>query len=254
MSTVERIMPPNLFSLSQQERTAFSAIGQQTVAAFDSIDADIDALATRLRYFATIAERDAFYTTPEYGDLALVRGGKESTTLWTYTPYTTDSFNSEDAWLPFDFQWQYYDITSGSSNITVGSGTLIGRYKRSGAVCNVEAEFTLGAGSAVAANPTFGLPFQGSAGAAMGNFIGGGHTFGDVFLKDANSTDYFGCTVITATPFNAFIVQSLRTDLTHLSGASVNSTAPFTWASGDAITLSRTHYTMDIKNIVPFTE
>lgn len=242
-----RFAPQNLPSLTFHERTAFAGLAGY----LPQLEANIhETLRTRFQVFADLAERDAFFTSPEIGEACLVRphtdpstGFDVGATLWTYVEYLTTGFNLLETWMPYDLQFSAYIPTL--TNLTDGTSTAY--YRRVGVDCRVEWQWSfVGGAPAVGGNPTFSLPFQGIT--KTTSMIGGAHTLGEAFLIDDNSSDAFGVAIVTASPFTSMILQYQRADLTFVSNASISGAAPFTWATNDRM-IAHVNYEIDIENV-----
>lgn len=109
--------------------------------------------------------------------------------------------------------WTTY--TPGALNITVGNGTLTGKYLRIGKLVSYRAAFTLGSTSAIASDASIAPPST-----ASGNYVG------SAYYIDASTSNYY----IGFTKNNYLGYQGVF--------GYVAAAVPFTWATGDVIYVS----------------
>ncbi len=130
-------------------------------------------------------------------------------------------------WLAFDTKWQTYTPTL--TNLTLGSGTSVGKYKRSGKDCEIDYVFTLGAGSAVGSNPEVTLPFTRASGYGT-NLLQ--PLDGTAFFVDEGNATYNGCVTSSTAQFRVYCIA------TGFSAGSLSPTSaanPFTFGSTDQL-------------------
>lgn len=122
-----------------------------------------------------------------------------------------------EAWTSYTPSW---------TNITIGNGTVSAKYGRVNKIIIVRATFTLGSTSAVTNYGIISLPIT----AAVDKSYGGGVNY---FDTSANYTvpGYFDQSSSTT----GVTFGSLKADQTFVYGAGLSATAPFTWATGDAM-------------------
>lgn len=111
------------------------------------------------------------------------------------------------------------------TNLTQGSGTLSGKYRRVGKTVDFRLLFVFGAGSAVGTNPTTTLPVTPHADYITSNLSNG---IGDIRILDVSAGGLF------------------NTNHFYYSGSStwtinVSATTPMTWASGDQLLIRGTY-------------
>jgi len=117
--------------------------------------------------------------------------------------------------------WTSYTPTN--NNITIGNGTQVAKYARIGRTVHVFYRLTFGSTTSII-TPEIGLPF-----AAAENGI---YTFGSAFCFDTSaSAQHVGI----ARPQSTVLLR-LSTD-----AGTVTSTSPFTWATGDILSLTATY-------------
>lgn len=130
--------------------------------------------------------------------------------------------------------WAWQSWTPTLTNLTLGNGTLVAKYIQIGKTVHARLTFTLGSTSAVGTSPYFTLPVT-----AHGDLIGSDN--GEVYqasvsLVDAAAAYYMGA-LMQRTTTTALIRR--------LDGSSnvtaITSTAPFTWATGDFISIKFTY-------------
>ena len=126
-------------------------------------------------------------------------------------------------------QWggAYTAYTPTLTNVTLGNGTRVGRYLRVGNLCHVEFSFTLGSTSAVAGSLVFSLPFNANLAAFR--------TKGAATLYDSGTQVLMGNSFINAA--NTCAVTAIGTSLTTMSEVGLSATVPFTWTTGDEISV-----------------
>lgn len=113
--------------------------------------------------------------------------------------------------------------TPGINGLTVGNGTLTGRYHRSDGWCDVTVRFALGTTSAVTGRTSFSLPYASSTDYNLNGWAAFYEGGGDDRLA----------TILTDGP-NVFI-DPVDASSTYARQALCSSTVPFTWGSSDMI-------------------
>jgi hypothetical protein len=139
----------------------------------------------------------------------------EKPTAATLNTHIRDNFKAiGDAWASY---------TPTTSAITLGNGTLSGAYMEAGKFVTFRARFILGGTSAITGSPTFTLPVTGTA-----------RTFtGDALYYDTSASAFFGGFAFNSGASSVV----LRSD----ASASLSSTVPFTWTTGDEILINGTY-------------
>jgi hypothetical protein len=107
--------------------------------------------------------------------------------------------------------WTAY--TPGTSNMTVGNGTLTGFQKQIGKTTFWRASFILGSTSAISNDAAIGLPFSSASGAGLGSAY---------YIDVSTSNQYVGW----------YHGGAMRYQSTF---GTLTATSPFTWATGDVI-------------------
>ena len=128
-------------------------------------------------------------------------------------------FYTGSAWKPLLTQWTAFTPTW--TNLTVGNGTNVGRYRYVGDQLQVKVRFTFGSTSAVTGGSSFALPNSETAA------NDGTRNIGHAWFLDATSTDAVGWASVNGNSSNVFMYVSTVTVL--------SSTVPFTWATSDII-------------------
>ena len=131
-------------------------------------------------------------------------------------------------WLAFDTKWQTYTPTL--TNLTLGSGTSVGKYKRSGKDCEIDYVFTLGAGSAVGSNPEVTLPFNRVASGYGTDFLQ--PAIGNAVIVDEASAAYPGSVTTSQTKFRMYAHTASGT---YTTLSAITATVPFTFGSTDQL-------------------
>ena len=120
------------------------------------------------------------------------------------------------------------NFTPTIQNLTVGNGTIFGVYALVNDLCFYQVRFIFGSTSAVTGALYIEYPFQ-----VAETWLGA--VGGQCAYDDASGTDYFG--VIYRSSGVRGLLSTLRSDSTHAKADGVDATTPFTWASGDKITI-----------------
>ena len=118
--------------------------------------------------------------------------------------------------------WQSYTPTwtAGTTNPSIGNGTLSGRYIQIGKL--VYCQFTMRAGSTT----TFGSGiWRFSYPVAPNTTYANLYQVGSIYALDNGAADYNGITQYAGATYMGLII----------SGNWVSATAPFTWANGDVL-------------------
>lgn len=131
-------------------------------------------------------------------------------------------------WLAFDTKWQTYTPTL--TNLTLGSGTSVGKYKRSGKDCEIDYVFTLGAGSAVGSNPEVTLPFNRVASGYGTDFLQ--PAIGNAVIVDEASAAFSGSVTTSQTKFRMYAHTASGT---YTALAAITATVPITFGSTDQL-------------------
>lgn len=112
------------------------------------------------------------------------------------------------------------------ANVTLGNGVVTARYIQIGKLVVGRLELTLGATSAVSGDITFSLPVTNT----------GAGPIGRCRAFDLSASALYDATVLIATTTTA-VVRVLNSSATYLTIVLASSTIPFTWATGDVISL-----------------
>lgn len=113
------------------------------------------------------------------------------------------------------------------TNLTVGNGTTIAKYQKTGRVVTFRIKFTLGSTSTVGTSPVYTLPVTAAA-----DYIAE-WPIGKAVLTDSGVKSYNGDVQIQTTTQG-----NVRYDDGAGSWSNVSATVPFTWGTGDYIQLS----------------
>jgi hypothetical protein len=124
---------------------------------------------------------------------------------------------------PYGFpDWFTYAPTTGG--ITVGNGTGVYKYKVMGYTINAILQFTLGNTSAITGGVTFTAPVT-----------EGNYTIPTCWLQDSGTNTFAGLAAITTGTITVYAINAAGT---YMSVTALSSTVPFTWATGDWITIN----------------
>lgn len=151
--------------------------------------------------------------------------------------YETDTFRTlmsdGTGWVIMNEPAQAFNAFT-ISGVTVGSPVKVGSYHRSDGYCDFEYTFTLGAGSGVTGEIILTLPVAGIL--EMGNIVG-------TFI-DPGVNYYPGVIIWSST--STITLRATNASGTYASSTVASSIIPFTWASGDIISL-RGRYRMSTR-------
>lgn len=165
--------------------------------------------------------RDADNPSPSSGEAAY---GQTEDTLWVH---------DGTGWIVLHEPWQSYTPTL--TNITQGSGTVVGAYQRRSGGVQFEAMFTFGSGSAMGTNPALGLPFDADDIRASQLQVG---------IDDADGGANIAFHSPVAAGGDTVTLVAVSSSGTYAGSASITSTVPITWATGDILVVSG-FYKMD---------
>lgn len=130
--------------------------------------------------------------------------------LNTYLPQTSTTWAS-----PFN------------SGLTVGNGTTTASYARIGATMTASLKFTFGSTSAVTADIVLNLPVAATESWTVG---------GSCWLIDISASNVHLATLVNDTAARC-IIRASNASGTYIDDASLSSTVPWTWATGDFISV-----------------
>jgi hypothetical protein len=217
--------------------------------------------------FADAAARDAAITSPQEGQFAYLKDTDVTTyytssawanldTTGMTNPMTTtadiiySSSGSTPARLGIGTVGQVLTVNSGatapewaaaasglpswttytpslSGSITIGNGTLTGRYMESNTTIIAEVTVLFGSTTTINSTVFLGLPF--SASSNSGNQIHSLH------LRDEGTATFTGHAIVSGSSVVCYIDGAAAT---YVTSVGINSTTPFTWASTDFIKLN----------------
>ena len=158
------------------------------------------------------------YASPQVGDRILLTGSGDT---WI----ALGQINTPDwvSWTPV--------VDNG---LTVGNGTWTAEYVVDGATCHFHLLFEFGSTSAITGDVRIEWPFLvGTTSRQANSFTG--------FLEDASGADFHA----VGYRFNstAFRIVALSASSSRTTPVTLSATEPFTWTTGDIITLSGTYRT-----------
>lgn len=185
--------------------------GSETLQASDINDKLMGQAVPR---FSTEAARDSAITSPdEYQMSAADDGG-----LQVYQSSSIDTAQWVTLWSP----WDDFGSPSWASGVTAGDGTWDAVRRWEGGSLHIRVQFELGSTSSVSGPPRFDL---------SGGVLSGGATHishGFASFRDTGSSQWYPATAIVGIGSTSVLLQAS-------GGDNVDSTTPFTWASGDLI-------------------
>lgn len=116
------------------------------------------------------------------------------------------------------------------TNLTLGNGAVTARYHKVGKTLNYRFKFVLGSTSAVGTTPRFTLPFAVHASYAVNeDVLGWGMLLDTGTTNRAGLAEFFSSTALT-----------IRLTSSTGSFGDITATAPWTWGTGDALSISGT--------------
>ena len=125
---------------------------------------------------------------------------------------------------------EWIDYTPTWTNLTVGNAVQDFRYIKINNFISVVGVITLGSTSSVGSAPTFTLP-QTAVTYASAN-----ERYGIGILEDTG-TEAYDCWVLGSSTTTARLRVPLASG-TYINSTAINSTTPFTWVSGDRISVN----------------
>lgn len=186
--------------------------GSETLQAADINDKLMGQAVPR---FANTTARDAGITSPDEGQMSFT----DTEGLQIYQSTSIASAQHIKLWTP----WADFSSPTWSSGVTVGDGTWNSAVRRfEGGSLHIRVQFTLGSTSAITSAPQFDL--SGSVLSSVATDI----SMGKAVLRDTGSSQWYSATAIVGIGFDYVLIQAD-------GGSNINSTTPFTWASGDII-------------------
>lgn len=156
--------------------------------------------------------------------LVVTSGSAITSTTQTGIDPLNNQIYPNNASLPLN--WLSYTPTV--VNITVGNGTLTGRYIQIGKTVFGRVEFTLGSTSAVGTSPTFSIPVTAVTLATT-------ESIGFATFLDSGNFLYDGFLYLSSTTVAAITAKDATS--TYVRNVGVTATAPFTFGTSDAIYL-----------------
>ena len=158
----------------------------------------------------------ASYASPAIGDYVIVVGREGS---WTCLGQLDEP------------SWQAYTPVLG--NLTVGNGTLIGRYTQVGKTVTFYVIVVFGTTTTIdAPGVSCTVPVDMAITSRQASFFTG-------ILENVGSTSFFAVGFRSAA--NAFQITALGAGATYALFNSISSTAPFSWSDTDRITIGGTY-------------
>lgn len=118
---------------------------------------------------------------------------------------------------------EYFNYSSSPSGVTLGNGTLVSKMKAYGKTMETEILLTLGSTSSISGLVTFSAPV---AEIAVGLYL--------CWLQDSGTNTYEGLALLSG---GSIYVYANNTGSSYGSVSSTSSTVPYTWATGDYISI-----------------
>jgi hypothetical protein len=149
-------------------------------------------------------------------------------TVFVNTDFTVANSAITDVAYSFSedpYGWpDWFNYTSTSAGITLGNGTIVGKYKVSGYTINAIILFTLGNTSSITGSVSFTVPV------AEVNY-----TAPTCWMQDTGTNTYAGLILLSTGAANVF---AINVSGTYMSVTALSSTVPFTWATSDYISIN----------------
>lgn len=160
------------------------------------------------------------------GDLIVGTGADTFSKLGVGTNnYVIGAASGETTGLKYLGDWTTWTPTW--TNVTVGNGTVIARYRQIGKTIELFLRLTFGSTTSItSAFPTFTLPV---------NSAYTGYNTGQATLIDTGTANYIGfINMSTSTSW----IGVYNSSTTYLTDATLSATVPHTWANTDVITIN----------------
>jgi hypothetical protein len=126
--------------------------------------------------------------------------------------------------------WQTW--APGYSNLTVGNGTVTARYTQIGKLVVANYALVLGSTSTIGTSPLISIPVTAAATFPDDN------AFGVAMFRDITGSRHTGMVDISTSDFTLYAQTATGATTTT---ASLTSTVPFTWATGDTLQFSASY-------------
>jgi hypothetical protein len=139
--------------------------------------------------------------------------------------FARDLANLADSATGIESAWTAYTPTI--TNLTLGNGVLVARYKKIGKTVFVEARVVFGSTTSISGSPIFYLP-------SNQNLPLNGRA--NVVILDSGANYFKGMSADVST--NNFYIYAELASGSYVSYASISSTVPMTWATNDTISIS----------------
>lgn len=172
-------------------------------------------------------------TTVKYFDIVAIDSGKitvDAGTTYTVAnaAITLPAYSTQD--MPFGWDTDWWSYTPSLTNLTLGNGTIVGVYKRTGPnIVQMKVVITLGSTSSVDGDVQVSPP-------SSANITNGLFEIARAVLRDVGTQSYEGQVIlIDATHISTRVFTSGGS---YVGGTSLSSTVPFTWTTGDIIELA----------------
>jgi len=125
----------------------------------------------------------------------------------------------------------YSSWTPTLTNLTLGNGTMTGKFTQIGKFVNASLQLVFGSTTSVTGTMTFSVPTGAStANTALNTVIG------NVRMLDAGIQNYLGMVQLSSS--SAVILVAINASATYATVQNVNATVPFTWGTGDELQFS----------------
>jgi len=130
-------------------------------------------------------------------------------------------------------EWADYTPTFG--NVTIGNGTLVGRYTQIGGTVHVYGSLTFGSTSAVTGSATASIPITASS-----DYTAAIDAVGNSAFVESGGSRWTGLVTFNSGLATILLRLSL-TSGSHQGEAVISASVPFTWGTGDVISWSLTY-------------
>lgn len=123
--------------------------------------------------------------------------------------------------------WPWTSYSPTWTNLTVGNGTLVAKYKQIGKNVFGHIGLTFGSGTSITGSPSFTLPVA----TITGMYVASASSLGTASYIDTGTAGYIGSCLFLTTTTASLVVGNAGG--TYVGTTAVSSTVPFTFGTGD---------------------
>jgi hypothetical protein len=144
---------------------------------------------------------------------------------------TADSAEADGVKWATPASGTYSSWTPTLTNITLGNGTMTGRYTQIGKFVNASLKLVFGTTTSVSGTMTFSLPTGASSANTATNTM-----IGTIRMLDTGIANYVGMVQLASS--SAIVLTAINVNGTYGTPENFNATTPFTWGNLDEIEFS----------------